>query len=506
LPGFARFGIIRRVSPVSAVSEPAPLKYRAFISYSHADTGWARWLHRGLESFAIDKDLVGRETATGTIPGALRPIFRDREDFSAGKALTEQTLAALTASAALVVICSPSAAKSRYVDEEIRLFKARYPSRPAIPLIVAGRRGDAKTECFPPALRFKLDAAGQVTAVPEELIAADAQEEADGKALALAKVVAGLLGLSSDEVFRRADRERRAALRRRRRIQGLFALLLLLLSLGGLLWLKGPYLWDQYHWLTAMGARVLTPAEERALEPGSEFAECSGGCPTMVVLPAGKYQMGSPDGVGLDTEHPQHEVTVAAFAIGKHEVTMQEWDACVAAGVCPATSDTGWGRAARPAINLSWEDAQLYVDWLSRHTGKTYRLPSESEWEYAARGGTTTLYSFGEDAAGLADHAWYKDNSEHTTHPVGGKKPNGFGLHDVHGNVWEWVEDRSHPSYAGAPSDGSAWTEGVTSDRMMRGGDFFFEPSFLRSGQRYMLPSNFRNYSVGFRVARDLDQ
>jgi formylglycine-generating enzyme required for sulfatase activity len=92
------------------------------------------------------------------------------------------------------------------------------------------------------------------------------------------------------------------------------------------------------------------------------------------------------------------------------------------------------------------------------------------------------------------------------THPIGEKKPNAFGLYDVHGNVWEWVEDRGHPSYDGAPADGSAWVEGVTSDRMMRGGDFFFDPSFLRSGQRYMLPSNFRNYSVGFRVVRTLDR
>jgi TIR domain len=111
------------------VSEPLPLKYRAFISYSHADTGWARWLHRGLESFRIDKDLAGRTTGTGVIPAALRPIFRDRDDFSAGKALAEQTLAALDAAEALIVICSPAAAKSHYVNDEIRLFKSRYPCR-----------------------------------------------------------------------------------------------------------------------------------------------------------------------------------------------------------------------------------------------------------------------------------------------------------------------------------------------------------------------------------------
>jgi TIR domain len=169
------------------MSEPAAFKYRAFISYSHADTGWARWLHRGLETFPIDKDLVGQETATGVVPSALRPIFRDRDDFTAGKTLTEQTLSALDAAQALIVVCSPAAAKSRYVNEEIRLFKSHYPEWPVIPLIVGGKPGDLKSECFPPALKFKLDTGGQTTTEADELLAADAQEEGDGKNLALAK-------------------------------------------------------------------------------------------------------------------------------------------------------------------------------------------------------------------------------------------------------------------------------------------------------------------------------
>ncbi len=143
------------------MAEPVALKYRAFISYSHADTASAKWLHRGLEGFRIDKDLVGRETATGTIPKALRPIFRDRDDFTAGHTLSEQTLAALDASHALIVICSPASAKSPYVTEEIRLYKSRHPTRPVIPLIVGGKPGDPELECFPPSLKFKLDAEGQ---------------------------------------------------------------------------------------------------------------------------------------------------------------------------------------------------------------------------------------------------------------------------------------------------------------------------------------------------------
>lgn len=122
------------------MAEPVPIKYRAFISYSHADTSWAKWLHRALEGFGIDKDLAGRATATGTIPKSLRPVFRDRDDFTAGHTLSDQTLAALDGSAALIVICSPPAAKSQYVNEEIRLFKARRPDRP----VPADRGGQAR--------------------------------------------------------------------------------------------------------------------------------------------------------------------------------------------------------------------------------------------------------------------------------------------------------------------------------------------------------------------------
>jgi hypothetical protein len=124
------------------MADPFALKYRAFISYSHADTSWAKWLHRGLEGFRIDKDLVGRETAKGPVPKVLRPIFRDRDDFTAGHSLNDQTLTALDASAALIVICSPASARSAYVTEEIRLFKSRHAERPVIPLIVDGKPGD----------------------------------------------------------------------------------------------------------------------------------------------------------------------------------------------------------------------------------------------------------------------------------------------------------------------------------------------------------------------------
>ena len=221
------------------MAEPVALKYRAFISYSHANTSSAKWLHRGLEGFRIDKDLVGRETTAGTIPTTLRPIFRDRDDFTAGHTLNEQTLAALDASSALIVVCSPASAKSRYVNEELRLFKSRHPERPVVPLIVDGKPGDPELDCFPPALKFKLGLDGQVTEEPVEVLAADAREEGDGKNLAVAKVVARLLGLSTDDVFRRAERARR---RQGRRRMGIIAVLAVLtIAASG----SAVYAWQQ---------------------------------------------------------------------------------------------------------------------------------------------------------------------------------------------------------------------------------------------------------------------
>ena len=289
------------------MSEPTAFKYRAFISYSHADQDWAKWLHRAIESFPIGKDLAGRFTERGEVPSALRPVFRDRDEFTAGGGLSEQTLSALDASRALIVICSPSAAKSRYVNEEVRLFKSRHPDRLVVPLIIDGKPGDPERECFPPALRFEVDADGRVTERPFELLAADAGEEADAKDLALAKIVAGLLGLPSDEVFRRAERERRAAARRRRRVQAAIGALSLLLVAAAIGWLNQDYLKEQYHWQAVMGGKPLTEVQESALKPGEEFTDCALGCPVMVVVPAGTYVMGSDE--GMERERPAHEVT-----------------------------------------------------------------------------------------------------------------------------------------------------------------------------------------------------
>jgi tetratricopeptide (TPR) repeat protein len=187
------------------VADIASIKYRAFLSYSHRDVGWARWLHSRLEAFRIDKDLVGRATALGPVPSTLRPIFRDREDFSGGHSLTDATLAAIDASAALIVLCSPVSASRPVVNEEVRLFRSRHPERPVIPVIIEGSAPDN----FPPALRFELAADGSITDRPITILGPDLRESADGKTLGLAKTIAGLTGLAADDIFRRAERARR---------------------------------------------------------------------------------------------------------------------------------------------------------------------------------------------------------------------------------------------------------------------------------------------------------
>jgi tetratricopeptide (TPR) repeat protein len=203
----------------NSVAEASLFRYRAFLSYSHRDKAWGEWLHRALESFRIEKDLVGRITPVGAVPKALRPIFRDREDFSAGHSLTEQTIAALEASEVLIVVCSPHAARSPYVNEEIRRFKALGRADRVIPVIVDGEPGgDPQRECFPAALRFKIGGDGQLASEREEPIAADAREEGDGKDIAKLKVVAGMLGLGLDEIVRRAERARKRRARFRNAI------------------------------------------------------------------------------------------------------------------------------------------------------------------------------------------------------------------------------------------------------------------------------------------------
>ena len=247
------------------------------------------------------------------------------------------------------------------------------------------------------------------------------------------------------------------------------------------------------------------------MSPGRRFQDCAV-CPQMVVLPAGDFIMGSPrNEKGRDgDEGPRHRVTIPApFAVGIYEVTFEEWEACVFDRSCSRDpSDEGWGRDRQPVIHMSWVDTQEYVTWLSQKTGKRYRLLSEAEWEYAARAGTQTRYGFGNEIS--RDQANYDPDSSRIlgkTDRVGLYPPNRFGLHDMHGNVWEWVQDCWNGSYVEAPTKGQAWLSGNCSLRVLRGGSWYSGSGNLRSADRHRGPIRSRVDSGrrGFRVARALD-
>ena len=290
--------------------------------------------------------------------------------------------------------------------------------------------------------------------------------------------------------------------------------------------------------LAALGSCKTVPTA------GDRFRDCAE-CPEMVVLPAGSYRMGSPshEQGRVGDEGPVHEVTIAApFAIGRHEVTVAEFGRFVdetgysAASWCWTLENGKWesrnGRGWRnpgfdqggrhPVACVSWDDAQAYAAWLSRQTGEEYRLPSESEWEYAVRAGTATVRYWGEGQSDQCRHANGADldltkegySSSRTTvacrdgyaytAPVGSLAANGWGLHDMLGNVWEWTEDCWNGRYAGAPSDGSAWEYGNCAWRVLRGGSWLSFPGYLRSAFRYRYDTGYRDLNLGFRVARTL--
>jgi len=222
--------------------------------------------------------------------------------------------------------------------------------------------------------------------------------------------------------------------------------------------------------------------------------------PKVVWLPKGKFKMGG-DGY-YDDEKPIHEVTIGyEFGVGQYQVTFAEYDKFCDATKREKPSDVGWGRGNRPVINVNWNDAKAYCDWLSEQTGENYRLLSEAEWEYACRAGSTGKYCFGDDVNQLGNYGWYDKNSGNQTHPVGEKKANKFGLYDMHGNVWEWCEDVWHDNYQGAPVDGSAWMSG-DSLHLLRGGAWFLSDDYLRCAGRSGFDTSNWYGSGGLRISR----
>ena len=277
-------------------------------------------------------------------------------------------------------------------------------------------------------------------------------------------------------------------------------------------------------------------------KPGTVFRDCAD-CPEMVVIPAGSFTMGSPESEkawaaehgaspqSVSDEAPQHRVVLRSFALGKYDVTRAEYAVFVRETGYPPGDGCGkdsfkWDKQPNlnwqnpgfsqtdrdPAVCVSWQDARAYILWLnSKLRGRVsksgdgpYRLPSEAEWEYAARAGTTTRFWWGNDDDGAADHAWYKDNSERKTHPVGLKPVNPFGLYDIVGDVWQWAEDCYADSYATAPTDGSAAESASGCLRVDRGSCWLYRTWLLRSATRERNPAEFRDIIMGFRVARTL--
>jgi formylglycine-generating enzyme required for sulfatase activity len=333
----------------------------------------------------------------------------------------------------------------------------------------------------------------------------------------LAKRRDDLPSIDRDFIDQSSQRERRER-RRARRVQAL-VYVLLVGSIAGLIgWINQSYLKKQLTWYTTVRPYmlrqvrpyVLTAAAEQALKSGDSFRECAKDCPEMVVVRAGEFMMGSAadERDHYDNEDPLHGVTIARqLAVSKFEVTFEQWDACVTSGACPHVSDSNMGRGAQPVINVSWENVRQYVAWMSTMTGRPYRLLSEAEWEYAARAGTTAAYSWG-DEIGKNNANCNGCGSEwdsQRTAPVGSFARNPFGLYDMHGNVWEWVEDCLHTNYDGAPKDGSAWiAQGDCDRRVVRGGSWAGYPVGLRSALRFWYSADDHGTDLGFRVARTL--
>jgi formylglycine-generating enzyme required for sulfatase activity len=260
----------------------------------------------------------------------------------------------------------------------------------------------------------------------------------------------------------------------------------------------------------AVAASVPSMAEK------TRFRDCRDGtCPWMVVIPAGSFMMGSPETEkDRDSdEGPQHKVTIPnALAVMETEVTVGMFKAFVdETKYSTGSSSCDWKTvfpnqtAAHPAVCISWNDAQAFVQWMSKRTGQVYRLLTEAEWEYATRAGSSTAYSFGDSSSVLGDYAWFSENSSSKTHPVRTRKPNAFGLYDLHGNAWEWTQDCWHDTYENSPTNGESWeTSCKESRRVLRGGSWGNIPRNLRSADRSRGSSGIRSNCPGFRVARTI--
>jgi formylglycine-generating enzyme required for sulfatase activity len=431
------------------------------------------------------------------------------------------------------------AARAEFSDEEWRLVSelADYPNRL---LVTAAAAGETYAEVAHEAIFRRWGTLREWIAAEREFLIWRSGLEAARRAWQAApqrsKNDALLMGFALSQartwLAKRAadlpppDREfialsRKTASRRSLRMRVLVGGLALPIALVLLvvIFLVGKMVWREFELVrpfmqATMQPHVLTAAAEAALKPGDVFRECAVDagadyCPPMVVVPAGSFMMGStvPNLPNQSAALPQHKVSIAApFAVSKYELTFGEWDTCVNYGDCGSVDDAGYGRAQQPAINISWAGAQTYAAWLSKVTGKPYRLLSEAEYEYATRAGTQTLYPWGDELGknntNCKDCGSPWDGGQ--TAPVGSFTANGFGLYDMVGNVFEWVGDCWHDNFDGAPADGSAWVTGDCSKRVIRAGSWYYPSALVQSFFRYWVKLDASSTGTGFRVARTL--
>jgi formylglycine-generating enzyme required for sulfatase activity len=438
-------------------------RYAAFISYSSKDARFARRLHRALEGYGIPTSLGKFDLTEGGKKNRVYPVFRDREELPSGE-LGEVIQAALAASAALIVVCSPHAAASPWVNKEIESFLALGRRDRIFPIIaenaplVDAVGGDATRATFPPTFVGE----GQVGKF--EPLAADARAHKDGFRNAYLKIIAGLIGVNTGALQDR-DRKRRRAWRRAATASGVLAAISAIALYSQHVFIQR----EVDRWMEFRIA-VTSPELLRRAEPGAIFLDCvdhgaTSRCPTMVVIPAGEFLMGSAES---DPYHrldqgPQRTIVVHRFALSQTEITIGQWEACVSAGGCTRElGERSWSDDQYPATGVSWVNAQEYVAWLSSVTGQPYRLPTEAEWEYAARAAASTdaestRYSWGNEDPTCEDGAWdaraqfgdcvkyysYSPLAEgvQEAEPALSFSPNAFGLYGMHGNAFEWVQD-----------------------------------------------------------------
>ena len=466
-------------------SEP-PHTYSAFISYSRKDEVFVTRLLKQLERYRIPRSFR-------TNGGKFR-IFRDTEDAGVGE-LTDVLRKALDASDYLIIVCSPDARRSNFVALEIDYFANTKGPNSIIPILVAGRpnvevtnENELQDKAIPDALYKHF----------EEPLAADFRsKEGDGfftkrqrAREARFQVIAKLLGTEKTEKLVRRHQWRRLAI--------LSLTIMVLLGAAGA---TGSAAWMAKEGVTVQYAGSIVLARLHLIDVLE---------PEMVSIPGGTFQQGDVNGRGGTTEKPLRPVTLNSFAMGKFEVTFEEYDQYVESTGRRRPEDYGWGREGRPVINVSWEEAVAYSKWLSKATGKHYRLPTESEWEYAARSrDKDDIWSGTSVGERIKDYVVYKASRTETVGENLGRKPNALGLYDMSGNVWEWVEDCWHDNYEGAPHDGLAWLQAhgsVCLRRVIRGGSWrHINLEILRTSERYRSNPIDHFTDVGFRLAQDIE-